>query len=65
MRKGLGGSFYKIFVGVLLSRNTRCGRGRACFVVVGKMISMDSKRYLFNAEAERNGSCLYIPYLGY
>ena len=37
VRKGLGGSFYKIFVWVLLSLNTRCGRGRACFVVVGKI----------------------------
>ncbi len=37
VRKGLGGSFYKIFFGVLLSLNTRCGRGRACFVVVGKI----------------------------
>ena len=36
VRKGLGGSFYKIFVWVLLSLNTRCG-GRACFVVVGKI----------------------------
>ena len=45
MRKGLGGSFYKIFVWVLLSLNTRCGRGRACFVVVGKIGAFISDRF--------------------
>lgn len=45
VRKGLGGSFYKIFVWVLLSLNTRCGRGRACFVVVGKIGAFISDRF--------------------
>ena len=45
VRKGLGGSFYKIFVGVLLFRNTRFGRGRACFVVVGKIGAFISDRF--------------------
>ena len=45
LRKGLGGSFYKIFVWVLLSLNTRCGRGRACFVVVGKIGAFISDRF--------------------
>ena len=34
----LGGSFIRFFfIGVILSFSTRCGRGRACFVVVGKI----------------------------
>ena len=46
VRKVLGGSFYEIiFVGVILSLNTRCGRGRACFVVVGKIGAFISDRF--------------------
>jgi len=63
--------FYKIFVWVLLSLNTRCGRGRACFVVVGKIGAFISDRFqwilsdISSLPRRNDGSCLYIPYLGY
>ena len=50
MRKGPWWEFLSdFFVGVILSLSARCGRGRGCFVVVGKIgadkrpISMDCR----------------------
>ena len=35
----------RFFVGVILSLSTRCGRGRVCFVVVGKIGALISDRF--------------------
>ena len=39
------GVFIRLFVGVILSLSTRCGRGRACFVVIGKIGALISDRF--------------------
>ena len=46
MRKGPWWEFLSdFFVGVILSLSARCGRGRGCFVVVGKIGALISDRF--------------------
>ena len=41
----LVGVSIRLFVGVTLSLSTRCGRGRACFVVIGKIGALISDQF--------------------
>ena len=41
----LVGVFIRLFVGVIFSLSTRCGRGRVCFVVIGKIGALISDQF--------------------
>ncbi len=39
------GVFIRLFVGVIFPLSTRCGRGRVCFVVIGKIDALISNQF--------------------